>query len=180
MKTLTKAGIPVNLYLSPYFPFLSENLLNYYIEKAADAGAKCCAVVPLKIRPIIWKGVKQFLEQSNPSLVAKYEEPYFKNGSKDLSGYWLPELTYRRRIAESIAEKCKELAMRFTAEEFLDLWSELNNLLEPTHEWVRSNIEDKSRCTKCGREVITEEIKTKPVSDEERKKMRQRLRDAEQ
>jgi DNA repair photolyase len=123
MKTLTTAGIPVNLYLSPYFPFLSENLLNYYIMKAADAGAKCCAVVPLKIRPVIWVGVKQFLENNCPSLVAKYQELYFKHGSKDLSGYWLPELTYRRKIAESIAEKCKELGMYFVGEEFLDIWT---------------------------------------------------------
>ena len=123
MKTLTGAGIPVNLYLSPYFPFLSENLLNYYITKANDSGAKCCALVPLKIRPIIWKGVKQFLEQNNPNLVAKYEEIYFKHGNKDLSGYWLPELSYRRKIAESIAKKCKQLGMSFTAEEFLDTWT---------------------------------------------------------
>jgi DNA repair photolyase len=123
MKTLTGAGIPVNLYLSPYFPFLSENLLNYYVKKANDYGARCCAVVPLKIRPVIWKGVKQFLEQNSPSLVAKYEELYFKNGSKDLSGYWLPELSYRRKIAESIAEMCKQLGMCFTAEEFIDLWT---------------------------------------------------------
>ena len=123
MKSLTGAGIPVNLYLSPYFPFLSENLLNYCIKKANDCGARCCAVVPLKIRPIIWKGVKQFLEQNSPSLVAKYEELYFKHGSKDLSGYWLPELSYRRKIAESIAEKCKQLGMSFTAEEFIDLWT---------------------------------------------------------
>jgi hypothetical protein len=97
--------------------------LNYYIKKANDCGAKCCAVVPLKIRPIIWKGVKQFLEQNSPGLVAKYEELYFKHGSKDLSGYALPELNYRRKIVESIGEKCKQLGMSFTAEEFLDLWS---------------------------------------------------------
>jgi hypothetical protein len=97
--------------------------LSYYVKKANDCGAKCCALVPLKIRPIIWKGVKQFLEQNNPSLVAKYKELYFKHGSKDLSGYALPELNYRRKIAESIAEKCKELNMNFTAEEFLDLWT---------------------------------------------------------
>jgi DNA repair photolyase len=123
MKTLTKAGIPVNLYLSPYFPFLSENLLNNYVKKAADAGARCCAIVPLKIRPVIWIGVKQFFENNCPTLVDKYQELYFKNGTKDLSGYWLPELSYRRKIAESIAEKCKELGMSFTAEEFIDLWT---------------------------------------------------------
>jgi DNA repair photolyase len=123
MKTLTTAGIPVNLYLSPYFPYLSENLLNYYIKKAYDCGARCCAAVPLKIRPIIWKGVEQFLQTNIPSLVAKYEELHFKHGGKDLSGYWLPELTYRRKLLESIAEKCKGLGMCFTAEEFLDLWT---------------------------------------------------------
>jgi DNA repair photolyase len=123
MKTLTTAGIPVNLYLSPYFPFLSENLLNYYIKKAYDCGARCCAAVPLKIRPIIWKGVEQFLENNCPSLVAKYEDLYFKHGNKDLSGYALPELTYRRKLMESIAEKCKELGMCFAAEEFIDLWT---------------------------------------------------------
>jgi len=89
IKTLTETGIPVNLYLSPYFPFLSENLLNYYIKKANDCGAKCCAVFPLKIRPVIWKGVKQFLEQNSPNLVAKYQELYFKHWSKDLSGLCL-------------------------------------------------------------------------------------------
>jgi DNA repair photolyase len=123
MKTLTKAGIPVNLYLSPYFPSLSENLLDYYVKKAADAGARCCAVVPLKIRPVIWVGVKQFFENNCPSLIEKYRELYFKNGNKDLSGYWLPELTYRRKIVDSIAEKCKKLGMCFTAEEFLDIWT---------------------------------------------------------
>jgi hypothetical protein len=48
---------------------------------------------------------------------------YFKHGSKDLSGYALPELTYRRTLMESIAEKCKKLGMCFTAEEFIDLWT---------------------------------------------------------
>src|SRR5450756_1695142 len=109
MSTLTKAGVPCNLYLSPIFPILSDNLLNFYIKKASDCGAKCCAAVPLKIRPVIWKGVKQFLENNCPSLIAKYEELYFKHGSKDLSGYALPKLTYRRKLMESIAEKCKEL-----------------------------------------------------------------------
>ena len=81
MKTLTGAGIPTNLYLSPYFPFLSEKLLNYYIKKATDSGAKCCAVVPLKIRPVIWKGVKLFLQSNIPSLVDKYKDLYFKHGT---------------------------------------------------------------------------------------------------
>jgi DNA repair photolyase len=123
MKTLTTTGIPVNLYLNPYFPYLSENLLNYYIKKANDCGARSCAAAPLKIRPIIWKSVEQFLQTNIPSLAAKYEELYFKHGGKDLSEYWLPELTYRRKLLESLAEKCKELGMCFTAEEFLDLWT---------------------------------------------------------
>jgi DNA repair photolyase len=123
MKTLSGAGIPVNLYLSPYFPFLSENLLDYYVKKSNDCGAKCCAIVPLKIRPVIWKGVEQFLQTNVPSLVDQYKDLYFKHGSKDLLGYWLPELTYRRKIAESIAEKCKQLGMSFTVEEFIQTWT---------------------------------------------------------
>jgi hypothetical protein len=97
--------------------------LNYHIKKAYDCGARYCATVPLKIRPIIWKGVEQFLQTNIPSLVAKYEELYFKHGGKDLSGYHLPELTYRRKLMESVAEKCKKLGMCFTAEEFIDLWT---------------------------------------------------------
>jgi DNA repair photolyase len=116
MKTLTQAGVPCNLYLSPIFPILSDNLLNYYVKKANDCGARCCAAVPLKIRPVIWRGVEQFLQANVPTLVDQYKDLYFKHGTKDLSGYHLPELTYRRKIAESIAEKCKELNMNFTAE----------------------------------------------------------------
>jgi hypothetical protein len=40
-----------------------------------------------------------------------------------LSGYRLPELTYRRKTMESIAKLCKQNQMCFTAEEFLDLWT---------------------------------------------------------
>jgi len=56
-------------------------------------------------------------------LVAEYEELYFKTGSKDLSGYRLPELSYRRKTMETIAETCKQNEMCFTAEEFVDLWT---------------------------------------------------------
>ena len=119
MKTLIGAGVPVNLYLSPYFPFLSESLLNYYIKKANDCGAKCCAVVPLKIRPVIWKGVKQFLEQNSPSLVAKYEELYFKHGNKDLSGYWFPELLTEERLWNRLQKSAKSLAYALLQKSFL-------------------------------------------------------------
>jgi hypothetical protein len=53
-----------------------------------------------------------------PDLVAEYQDLYFKNGSKDLSGYSLPELSYRRKTMESIAKLCKQQEMCFTAEEF--------------------------------------------------------------
>ena len=91
------------------------------------------------MRAGIWANVKQFLQTNTklltkeldnlavqgktPDLAAEYQDLYFKKGSKDLSGYALPEITYRRKIAESIAEKCKELGMCFTAEEFIDLWT---------------------------------------------------------
>ena len=139
MKTLTQAGVPCNLYLSPIFPILSDNLLNTYLKKASQSGAKCCGAIFLKMRAGIWASVKQFLQSNTrlsikeldglvvqgktPDLVAEYQDLYFKKGSKDLSGYALPELNYRRKIAESIAEKCKQLGMSFTAEEFIDLWT---------------------------------------------------------
>jgi DNA repair photolyase len=139
MKTLTQAGVPCNLYLSPIFPILSDKLLNPYLKKASQSGAKYCGPIFLKMRTGIWTNVKQFLQTNTklltkeldnlavqgktPDLVAKYQDLYFKHGSKDLSGYALPELNYRRKIAESIAEKCKELGMCFTAEEFIDLWT---------------------------------------------------------
>ena len=63
------------------------------------------------------------LQGNKPDLVLKYEELYFKHGSKDLSGYALPELSYRRKMMESIAEKCKQYKMCFTSEEFPDLWT---------------------------------------------------------
>ncbi|MGD0071583.1 MAG: radical SAM protein [Candidatus Bathyarchaeia archaeon] len=139
MKTLTQAGVPCNLYLSPIFPILSDNLLNFYLQKAAQSGARCCSAIFLKIRPVIWNGVKQFLQSNTrslikeldslvlqgkkPDLVAEYEDLYFKLGNKDLSGYSLPEFSYRRNMMESIAEVCKQNSMCFTAEEFLDLWT---------------------------------------------------------
>ncbi len=39
MKTLTQAGVQCNLYLSPIFPILSDNLLNTYLKKASQNGA---------------------------------------------------------------------------------------------------------------------------------------------
>ncbi len=41
MKTLIEAGVTCNLYLFPIFPILSDNVLNCYIKKANDYGAKC-------------------------------------------------------------------------------------------------------------------------------------------
>jgi DNA repair photolyase len=139
MKTLTDAGIPCNLYLSPIFPLISDKLIPAYLKRASQSGAKCCAAIFLKIKPVIWKGVKEFLlsntrnlikeldclvlQGNAPDLVLKYEDLYFKQGSKDLSGYSLPELSYRRNLMESIAEVCKQNNMCFTAEEFLDLWT---------------------------------------------------------
>jgi DNA repair photolyase len=139
IKTLTQAGVRCNLYLSPIFPILSDNLLSYYIKRAAENGANCCSAIFLKIRPVIWNGVKQFLQSNTrllikeldslvvqgkaPDLVAEYGDLYFKNGSKDLSGYSLPELSYRRKTMESIAQTCKQNELCFTAEEFVDLWT---------------------------------------------------------
>ena len=50
MKTLTQAGIPCNLYLSPVLPILSDRLIPTNLRKAAQCGAKCCAAVFLKMR----------------------------------------------------------------------------------------------------------------------------------
>ena len=137
MKTLTQTGVPCNLYLSPIFPLLSDKLLNMYLKKASQSGAKCCGPIFLKMRAGIWANVKQFLQSNTklltkeldslavqgktPDLVAEYQDLYFKKGSKDLSGYSLPELSYRRKTMESTAKLCKQNEMCFTAEEFVDL-----------------------------------------------------------
>ena len=42
MKALTQAGVPCNLYLSPIFPLLSDNLIPTYLKKASQSGANCC------------------------------------------------------------------------------------------------------------------------------------------
>ena len=139
MKTLTQAGVPCNLYLSPIFPYISDELVPSIIRKASQNGAKCCAAVFLKIRPVLWNTFREFLQNNNTSLVkecdilimkgnapdmeATYQNLYFKNGSKDLSGYLLPELSYRRMMMESIAEQCKKYNMCFTTEEFINLWT---------------------------------------------------------
>ncbi|MGA2524052.1 MAG: hypothetical protein ABSF65_07870 [Candidatus Bathyarchaeia archaeon] len=54
-----------------------------------------------------------------PDLVKEYEELYFKNGSRDLSGYRLPELSYRRKTVAR-AQTCKQNEMCFTAAEFVE------------------------------------------------------------
>jgi DNA repair photolyase len=139
MENLAQAGIPTNLYLSPIFPILSDNLVNTYVKRAAVNGARCCSAIFLKIRPQIWNGIRDFLRSNTrslmkeldglvlkgkkPDLASGYEDLYFKRGSKDLSGYSLPELGYRRKIMESIAETCKHYNICFTGEEFLDLWT---------------------------------------------------------
>jgi len=139
MKTLTQAGVPCNLYLSPIFPYISDELLPSFLRKASQNGAKCCSAIFLKIRPVIWKTFREFLQTNNsclvkecdivilkdhaPDMVATYQHLYFKHGSKDLSGYLLPELSYRRNMMEEIAKQCRRNKMCFTSEEFLDLWT---------------------------------------------------------
>lgn len=139
MKTLTQAGVPCNLYLSPIFPHISDELIPSILKKVSQNGAKCCAAIFLKIRPVLWNTFREFLQSNNSSLVkecdmmimkgdapdtvATYQNLYFKNGGRDLSGYLLPELSYRRGMMEFIAEKRKQYHMCFTAEEFLDLWT---------------------------------------------------------
>ena len=140
MKTLTQGGgVPCNLYLSPILPYISDDCLPSVLRKASESGSKCCGAVFLKIRPVIWKNLTGFLQANNSSLVkecdvvnlkggvadmvATYEHLYFKRGTKDLSGYALPEMSYRRGLMEYIAEECKKLGMIFTSEEFIDLWT---------------------------------------------------------
>jgi DNA repair photolyase len=123
MNTLTKAEIPCSIYSSPIFPYLSEPYLEDFIREASKNGAKCCSAIFLKIRPIVWKNIKAFLQNNYPSLISKYEELYFKHGDEDLSHYRLPEYTYRRKIIESIAELCRKYGLKFTSEEFFDLWT---------------------------------------------------------
>lgn len=123
MHELTRAGIPCSIYLSPIFPFLSEQLLEDSIAQASKNGAKCCSAIFLKIRPIVWRDVKAFLDENSPALVSEYEELYFKHGDKDLSNYLLSRYAYRRSIMESLAETCKKNNLRFTSEEFFDLWT---------------------------------------------------------
>jgi DNA repair photolyase len=123
INALTNAGIQCSIYLSPIFPYLSEPFLEHFIKEASENGAKCCSAIFLKIRPIVWKYVKAFLENYYPSLISKYEKLYFKHGDIDLSNYRLPEYTYRRRTMESIAETCKKYNLKFTSEEFFDLWT---------------------------------------------------------
>jgi DNA repair photolyase len=123
MNVLTKAGVPCSIYLSPIFPFLSKKLLDFYLKKASENGVKCCSAIFLKIRPIVWKNVKAFLQNNDPSLISEYEELYFKHGDEDLSHYKLPEYTYRRRTMEEIAKTCEKYNLKFTSEEFFDLWT---------------------------------------------------------
>jgi len=123
MSTLTKAGVPCSIYLCPIFPFLSEPFLENFIIKASMNGAVCCSAIFLKIRPIVWKNVEPFLKDNFPLLVSKYEELYFKLGDRDLSKYKLPEYTYRRKTMEKVAEICKKHNLKFTSEEFFDLWT---------------------------------------------------------
>ena len=65
------------------------------------------------------------IQHGEKRALAEYESLYFKLGTKDLSGYSLPELSYRRKMMETIAEIWKQNKMCFTAEEFLDLWTTL-------------------------------------------------------
>jgi len=123
MNKLTKAGIPCSIYLSPIFPYLSEPFLENLLAEASKNGARCCSAIFLKIRPIVWKYVKNFLKSHYNFLISKYEDLYFKHGDKDLSDYRLPEYTYRRKTMESIAEICRKYKLKFTSEEFFDLWT---------------------------------------------------------
>lgn len=123
MNTLTKAGVPCSIYLCPIFPYLSERFLESFIVKSSKNGARCCSAIFLKIRPIVWKNVEPFLKENFPYLISKYEDLYFKHGDKDLSHYRLPEYTYRRSVMEFIAETCKKYNLKFTSEEFFDLWT---------------------------------------------------------
>jgi DNA repair photolyase len=123
MSILSRIGVRCSIYLSPIFPFLSERFLDSTIQKASKSGAVCCSAIFLKIRPIVWKYFKEFLKDNFPFLIEKYDSLYFKHGDKDLSKYRLPEYTYRRKTMEEIAKTCSKNNLKFTSEEFFDLWT---------------------------------------------------------
>lgn len=123
IKVLSANGVRCGVYLSPIFPFLSENRLKSLIIDASECGAVCCSSIFLKIRPIVWRYFKEFLRHNFPSLVGKYEELYFKRGDRDLSSYRLPEYSYRREKMQEISEICSNHSLGFTSEEFFDLWT---------------------------------------------------------
>lgn len=123
LKKLSKKNTPCSIYLSPIFPFISDRIIEKIIAKSIKNGAKCCSAIFLKIRPIVWKNVEPFLKDNFPSLVSEYKELYFKHGDKDLSHYRLPEYTYRQKVMEEIAETCLKYRIKFTSEEFFDLWT---------------------------------------------------------
>jgi len=84
MKTLTQAGIPCNLYLSPIFPLISDKLIPTYLKKASQSGAKCCAAIFLKTKPVIWKGVKQFLQSNTRNLMKELDCLVLQGNPPDL------------------------------------------------------------------------------------------------
>ena len=71
IETLTKAGVPVGVSVSPVIPFLNEPELERILEAARDAGANSAFSIVLRLP---WEGnplFQQWLDQHVPERAAR-------------------------------------------------------------------------------------------------------------
>lgn len=122
---LTKNGIECAVFLSPIFPYLSDNKqrLDNLIAKAAKVGVDSISSIFFRASSLSWKYFNNLLLSTYSSLAIPYYKLYRIYGERTLSNQMIPEQHYRRDILESIASSCTKYNVKFSSNEFFDLWT---------------------------------------------------------
>jgi DNA repair photolyase len=94
VKAAREAGLPVTVFLMPILPYLTDTRahLDAALARVAEAGASDVLHTALHLRPGVKEWFMQWLGQTHPELVGRYEEMY------RFSPY--PPKAYRKWLAD--------------------------------------------------------------------------------
>lgn len=71
LETLSRAGVPVGVSVSPVIPFINEPEIEHILEAAAGAGARCAFSIVLRLPWEVNPLFKDWLEQHFPDRAAR-------------------------------------------------------------------------------------------------------------
>ncbi|WP_397533050.1 PA0069 family radical SAM protein [Roseateles sp.] len=114
LKTLSDAGVPVGVSVSPLIPFLNEPELERILEAAADAGASSAFSIPLRLPWEVSPLFKDWLQQHAPDkadrVMARLHE---MRGGRDNDPRFGSRMRGEGLWAELLSQRMRKACARF-------------------------------------------------------------------